>query len=473
MIDLRNVNSILVIGLGITGKSVIKFFRTHFSKIKIYIHDDDINKCKTPIEGEIHSNYFNCKIIPDLVFVSPGLNFDHLLIKKLQKYSCKLINDVEFFLQQVDKNALIIAITGSNGKSTTASLLQNILGQNYGLCGNIGQSPLALINAKLKGYIIEISSAQLMLIQSIHRINIGILTNITPNHLDFHHNMEEYCKVKAKILYANKAFTCANDANITNLLAQMNNTSNITLFSANEILSNGYSMIDSTLYINGNAIVNECYAKNVPSEALLISAAIAHSINFSSKHIIDGIKSFKGLPHRTELIYISSNILCINDSKSTTIAATIFAIKYCKNEYHDRTIILIIGGGDKKKQNFSSLKIHLQGISYVYVTGECKERMYQSITSQDQITDVFTDVLQTNNLNSAYTLQTNGNFAYELQIETSLEEILRKVSSKISKNLKYCILFSPGCESYDQYQNFEHRGQTFRNLCTNILKQNK
>lgn len=310
----------VIIGLGLTGFSVAKYLSAT-KKCKISIIDSRIEPPylarlieKFP-KIAIYIDGFHPEIQrqADYIVLSPGVSSD-FIVKNVE-----IINDLELFAQEKKSKTPVVAITGSNGKSTVATLTAKILeasGLQVGLGGNIGIPALDLLEKECDIYVLELSSFQLEHLKSLNN-HIAVLLNLAADHLDrYDNNIQKYFLTKHRI------FNDCKHALINGLDKNIIAPKNSIDFSA-----------------TGNLPIN--------FSAML---AIANILNIKQDVALKVIANFKGLEHRQELVLEQNNICWVNDSKATNVAATIMALNVFSNN------IILIAGGSAKGEDLSLLK---------------------------------------------------------------------------------------------------------------------
>ncbi|RCL83137.1 MAG: UDP-N-acetylmuramoyl-L-alanine--D-glutamate ligase [Alphaproteobacteria bacterium] len=435
-----------ILGLGLSGKSAIKFFK-NFSKIIIAWDDKEIVR-KSILDK--HVKILDLKLINnfkmlDLLFISPGIMPSHPVIKLAKNNKVQITGDLDIFWQEQSNNKnKVIVITGSNGKSTVTSLIHHLLVSSNKpsyIGGNIGIPVLNLISDKIaNNYVIEASSFQLDLVKTI-KPNISVLTNLSPDHLDWHGSYKKYIRSKEN-LFLNQN---SNDLAIINInndecfkvykkINNRKNKPNIIKISINKKFNN-------TIYIDKEKVYDNLNNKNIfignikdltsliglhNIENILISIAVVIYLGVSHKNIKKHLPTFRGLPHRLELIYKNSKIAFINDSKSTNMVACKVALNCFDN-------IIWIAGGRRKGDELEYLKSNIKSIKAGYFIGE----------SADEFVNYFKN----------YFLSKNSN-----NIKDALSDAIEYSKTL---NLYTAILFSPACSSFDQFENYEERGKKF------------
>ena len=400
MISVKNFKnlSFLVYGLGLTGKSVVKFFKK--KRVK-------------------NLNYILKKV--DFIILSPGVSLKKTSNKKkLLKFENKIITDIDL-LYLSEKKFKSIVVTGTNGKSTTCKILDHVLKKNRIktlLGGNIG-IPILDHNIKKNNFlIIEASSFQLSHSKFISP-DYAMLLNITNDHLDWHGSMNNYKKSKLKIFKLQKK----------NQYALINKRLK-SIFKINKFKS---KLIIPRLnkYLKFKDKIKNPYLKSkINDENMSFIFEISKLLNIKEKSFLKSIDNFEGLPHRYEFFLKKKNCIFINDSKATSFKASKVALENSEN------IFWIVGGLPKKNDLFqlSNLK---KRIIKAYIIGE--------------------------NLNF-FKNQIEGkvNFSITKNLQNSIKCIFQDI--RLFKKKYNIILFSPASASYDQFLNFEKRGETFKKL---------
>ncbi|MGL9718222.1 MAG: UDP-N-acetylmuramoyl-L-alanine--D-glutamate ligase [Wolbachia sp.] len=424
--------SVAVFGLGKTGLSVINALTK--SGARVYAWDDNeeqIANTKTIYKecNFIHPKEYDWHEIRTLI-VSPGVpTKTHWMVKLARSFDCKIKSDIKLLLKAKATNQKVIGVTGTNGKSTTTSLIGHILkssGRKVAIGGNLGV-PVLDLKEDAEIYVIELSSFQLELINEIN-VDIAILLNITPDHIDRHGSMENYIAAKLKLINGSETAVIGCDNEIT---ADVFNK-----FTGNKIpVSVSMPPFSSFQYPDTGGLENGDTKINLVSNAENIAAAYAvcKLLKIDSDTIINGIKSFPGLRHRNEPLGKIKNVSFVNDSKATNAKSSEKAILSYKNIYW-------IVGGRSKEGGIEPLSKHFTRIRKAFLIGESTEAFANVMGNK-------VDCMKCYNLENAFKL------AFEEAIN-SKEEIT--------------ILLSPACSSFDQWKNFEERGEAFCRMFENL-----
>lgn len=377
------------------------------------------------------------------VIKSPGIPETIPLILDLKKKGIPIISEIEFASRYI--NSKIIAITGSNGKTTTTLLLGHILkkaGLNVCVAGNVGDSfALQVANEKHDYYVLELSSFQLDGIVDF-KPDIAIILNITPDHLNrYNQDMELYIQSKLRITknQDNNDYLiyCSDDQNITKYLQQEN--TNLLPFSILKEHQKGACLVDDELNININ---KNPFKMNIQQLALQgkhniynsMAAAISSRILDLSKEVIrESLVDFKNVEHRLERVIKVHGIEFINDSKATNVNSTWYAL-----ESMIKPTIWIVGGVDKGNDYSSLLSLVTKKVKAIICLGE------QIDSIKNAFSEKGVEIYFASNMKEAV------NYSYQLGEKGD------------------AVLLSPACASFDLFENYEHRGVEFKKNVRNL-----
>jgi len=368
----------------------------------------------------------------DVVIKNPGVFPYHPCITKAETLNIPVVNEMEVAFHYLNPKTKIIGVTGSNGKTTTTTLIYEILesaGVNVILGGNIG-TPLSKVAKNTTEdtiLLLEISDHQL---NDLHefKTDISILTNLCPTHLDYHGSYEKYLSVKKKIFnhHTKESIAIINASNsdsinITNDIA----STKVYFNDSNNYLKNGI------IYINNEPIIstNDILLKGIHNyENILAALVLLTKLNIDFKYAKKVLQEFKGVEHRLEYVATINDVVYYNDSKSTNPVATITALKS-----FDANIHLILGGMERS-QDFNDLAPYNNKIKRIYAIGEVRSRIVE--------------------------------FAQNNSIPVFSCETLKLAMENIKENTKPgdTVLLSPASASWDQYAKFEDRGDEFKNI---------
>lgn len=371
----------------------------------------------------------------DYVIKNPGIKYDNPVVVKAKELGIKVINEVEMAYSFLDKSVNIIGVTGSNGKTTTTTLISEFMKNSFDnvyLGGNIG-IPLSnfVRDIKPNSYLVlEISDHQLCDMYNF-KTNVSVLTNITPTHLDFHKSYEVYQMTKKKIF----------NNHTSDDLAVINKDDEVSMKITDDIKSTKvYYGHDKTnlayydeegIYYDGKLVIklDDIILKGKHNYQNIMGAIIAVKKYGVTDEVIQKVlKEFKGVEHRLEYVDTINGVTYYNDSKATNCVSTITAL----NSF-DKPTILLLGGYDRG-HSFHDLDDSMKNVKCVVCFGETKNRIEE--------------------------------FCNDLNIKCYKNDTLKEAMNVVKD---ICtpgdvVLLSPACASWDQYDRFEDRGDEFKNL---------
>lgn len=451
---------VVVIGLSRSGKAVGRLAKK--KKAHVYVSEITNNELIRRRARFLQRQNINVELGKhtqaflkgaDLIVTSPGVKSDAPPLVWAKKNKIQVVSEIEFasWFSKVP----IVAITGSNGKTTVTTLLGQIAkdaGRGVVVCGNIGVpfSEKILKHKSAEFIILEVSSFQLQYIKKFSPY-ISIILNITQNHLDYHHSMKEYKQAKSNILINQKAddFTILNfDDKKVKKFSKTTKAKTLFFSKEKKDLLKYIDKCYGACWLDGKNIftywqdkyqkvvnVDELNLKGMHNiENVMVCVLAVCVLGIKKEKMLKTLKKFKGLEHRCELVRRKRGIAFINDSKSTTVDATAKALSI----FEDHSVILIAGGRDKES-DFSLLKsVAKKKISLLVLIGEAKYKIRNSLTD-NAIKCVF-----------ANTLKQAVQLAYK------------------NADANTTILFSPMCSSFDMFDNFEHRGKVFKSIVRSI-----
>lgn len=436
---------VLVIGLARSGMAAIKVLKKlgaevtlSESKKKEEIKEIDfLNENDVEIVGQdmaVFERDF------DLVIKNPGVPYRSLMIRRLHERNIPVITEIEL-AYQVAKPQHYIAITGTNGKTTTSTLTYEILRRAFPgkahLCGNIGIPLCEIImeNGLMEegGHYIalEISNFQLVNIDKF-RPEVATIINLTPDHIDFMGSLDNYYKSKTEVyrnMADNDVFLLNADDSVVKEYTDrypvkcIKESFSTDSDNADCIAKDGYIEIKGKKIIPLDAIkiVGKHNLQNV-----MIAVSAAKAIGISNEVILDAVSSFKGVEHRIEFVRELNGVKYYNDSKGTNTDATITALKA-----FDRGVILLVGGFEKGLP-MDEMKKHLGCVKKIIGFGACGPRLVHDLVGEDGI------------------------------IVSTLDEAVAE-ANKIAESGD-TVLLSPTTSSFDQYTCFEERGDHFKKI---------
>lgn len=439
-----------VFGLGRTGKATLDCLQSNGAVCVAF--DDDEATCQLFKEQGytiLPYDRWDWTRIAELI-LSPGIPDHypkaHPVAELAKHHKVPIITDIDL-LMRAHLDAMMIGITGTNGKSTTTALLGYCLaqaGEKPVVAGNIGTSPLASVWAGSSLYgVLELSSFQLERMRH-NRLNAAILLNITPDHMDRHATFEDYVKAKSRIFDSSdlKVAVIGVDEDVMQTLYQelQNKPIDVIPISVKKALSNGIYVEDGYLVDHywgyGRVIdLDRCtFLKGMHNAQNMAACyALAKYIGIDTDVIIGAFQSFRGLPHRSEWVGRVRNVDFINDSKATNVESACKALSSYDNIYW-------IVGGKYKGEPLEPLEPYLGQVKRIYAIG-----------SSGPVFNAFFK-----NKKSIHLCET-------------LDQALNAAVFDAQKSSESAvILLSPACASFDQFKNFEHRGDVFKALCQAI-----
>ena len=425
----------LILGMGLTGLSVARFFSSN--NIAYRIADSRLSppmhgKCKKEnLLSDCRLGDWKESLLDSVteIIISPGIAETEAIVGWARLQKIPVISDIELFGRYA--KASIIGITGSNGKSTVTQLLGEMAigsGKNAVICGNIGKPVMESLSDEAELYVVELSSYQLDYTNNLNLLT-GVVTNITPDHLDRYPNYDvyiasklnlyQYCQysvinldeslvqgIKGDSCYAIEGVAQSCDFNAKK------DGGVYKIYQGKDIL-----MTSDDLMVLGRHNV----------ENVLAALTLGRQAGLSVQEMIQVAKSFTGLPHRLEWVINLNGVDYYNDSKSTSAISTITAIEALSDRYKS---IVLIAGGIAKKEDYSKLfQLISEKIDAVILIGESATLFSQQIN------------------------------VCPVSIVESMKQAV--ISSKaIAK--EGAILFSPGCASFDMFVDFNERGEVFK-----------
>ena len=433
----------LILGMGLTGLSVARFFSSN--NIAYRIGDSRLSPpmqdicIKENLLSDCHLGEWKESLLDNIteIIISPGIAETESIVGWARLQKIPVISDIELFGRYT--KAPIVGITGSNGKSTVTQLLGEMSigsGKNAVICGNIGKPVMESLSDEAELYVVELSSYQLDYTNSLNLLT-GVVTNITPDHLDRYPdydiyiasklNLYEYCQYS--VVNLNEPLVKGVEGDSSYAIEEVTQSCE---FSAKKVGSvyTLYQGEDILMTSNDLMVVGRHNVENV-----LAALTLGHQVGLSVEEMIQVAKSFTGLPHRLEWVANLSGVDYFNNSKSTNAISTITAIEALSDRYKS---IVLIAGGIAKKEDYSKLfQLISEKINAVILIGESATLFSQQI---------------------------NG---CPVSIVESMKQAV--ISSKaIAK--EGAILLSPGCASFDMFVDFNERGEVFKR---HVLEDNK
>ncbi len=430
------------VGTALLGKAKgYDVFVSDKGKIKEKYKDVLLNS-EIEFEDELHTE---SKILnADIIMKSPGIPDKVELVKQIRKAGIKVVSEIEF--AATFTNATLVAITGSNGKTTTATLTHHILKQELdtGLAGNIGDSfAKQILEEDHDNYVLEISSFQL---DDIHdfKPKIAILTNITPDHLDrYDYKFENYIASKFRIVEnqtdEDYFIYDADDEVISEWLENHSIQAKALPFSLTKVIDQGAYLDNNKIIItiDNNQIImptdNLALEGKHNIKNAMAASTVAHLLKIRKQTIRDSLENFQGVEHRLEYVLKINKVQYINDSKATNVNATYYAL-----ETMDAPTVWIVGGVDKGNNYKELFPFINEKVKAIICLGVDNEKLFEAF----------------------------GNMV-DVIIETQYMSEAVKIAYKVSEAGDN-VLLSPACASFDLFENYEDRGRQFKNAVRNL-----
>ena len=436
------MKTVLILGGGESGIGSALLAKTHAYDVfvsdmgKISSRNQEIlNKSLIKFEEESHNIAKTLKL--DLIIKSPGISDESDIIKFFNSYSCKIISEIEFAYNYCKSD--IICITGSNGKTTTATLTHKIISEADFTCsisGNIGNSFSSVCENEVDYSIVEISSFQLDGIDSF-KPHIAVLTAITPDHLDRYKNFDSYVESKFRITknQTDKDYLIYDaDCSIINNYIKSNKIkSRLLPYTLKKKVHMGayYSKNEINIITDKNKI-------NMPTENFLVkgnhniknamaAATVANLLKIRKDTIRKSLEHFQGVEHRLENVLTINKVKYINDSKATNVNATYYAL-----ESMESPTVWIVGGIDKGNDYSELTKVVGKRVKAIICLGLNNIKIMNHF--ENQVEYIVDTKSMEEAVNAAYKISSSGD----------------------------SVLLSPACASFDLFDDFEDRGRQFK-----------
>lgn len=431
---------VLVIGAGKSGVAAANFLAARGTSVVISdARKEELLPLAADLDPRIRKSFGEeQRGLPDgieLVVLSPGVPPDVPLVVEARNRAIPVISEIELASREL--SGTVIAITGSNGKSTTTALTGEILraaGREPIVAGNIGLPLIGAVESGAHDYVIELSSFQLEAVDTF-RADIALLLNITPDHMDRYATVDDYAAAKYRVFRNQKS----SDVAIVNAddprTADPDTPAKVRRFSTARVMDEGAFLEGGDLVLSV-----EGRREQISRDALLIPGAAnvenglaswlaADAAGVGREAVEHAFRSFRGLPHRMVVVRELDGVRYINDSKGTNVDATIKSLEGLE----DGRVFIILGGKDKNGEFERMRDLVARKARAVLTIGSAAER----------ISEAFGD-------------------AAELIHARTMDEAIRYANEHATSG--DTVLLSPACASFDQYENFEHRGRHFEEL---------
>jgi UDP-N-acetylmuramoylalanine--D-glutamate ligase len=444
--------SVLVVGLGKSGVASALFLQDHGARVTVSdSKQEDQLRGEIPIlldrgitveSGGHGERTFRQQ---DLIVISPGVPVNAPVLEPARKLGIPIIGEVELAARHL--RGELIAITGSNGKTTTTALAGDVVaasGRKTLVGGNIGTPAISLIGESTEETytVLEISSFQLETIEQFHA-KIAVVLNVTPDHLDRHGTFEAYWQAKRRIFenQTNEDFAVLNADDVESARMAGNLKAQVRRFSRRKEVEAGSFVRSEKIFYRDPSGEREIMAlaemqlkgaHNV--ENVLAAVTIGSILGIAPQKIRDAVRNFKAVEHRLEFVANIHGVDYYNDSKATNVDATIKAL-----ESFPRNIHVILGGKDKGS-DYTVLKPLLEErVKRVYTIGAAAEKIESHIAG-----------------------------AAEIVRAATIDNAVRKAAENAVAG--DVVVFAPACASFDQFASYEHRGKVFKDLVQQLAK---
>jgi len=437
---------VLVLGLGETGVSTLRWLNTQGARLsvadtRINAPGLDVLKAELP-QVEIHLGAFNADVFSDaeLIIASPGVPLSEPEIQAAIKRGISVVGDVELFAQYRPASAKVIAITGANGKTTVTTLVGEMCkaaGLKTIVAGNIGLPVLDTLSMETPDvYVLELSSFQLETTSTL-QIDAATMLNLSEDHMDRYASFQDYAIAKARIFY-NAAIQVLNRDDAWSMMMARPKLAQVT-FGLSDVTEDGaYGLQqvdgDTWLCVGEKELINISDLKIVGlhnAANALAAVALCRAIGVDYPPIIQTLYNFKGLPHRVEWVANISDVDYYDDSKGTNVGATCAAIAGLYKDGFPQKIVLI-AGGEGKGQDFSPL-----------ATAVTENTRAVVLIGRDAA------------LIEAAMLNTHVPLYHALDLPEAVN-IAKKLAQAGD-----AVLLSPACASFDMFKNYVHRAEVF------------
>lgn len=452
----------LVAGLGQTGYATAGYLQR--KKIPFVVFDTrrhverltDFSAAFPLVE--VYLGDFPSSLYPKItqIIASPGLSLEEPFLEQAKRHGIPIIGDIELFARDVTEkscnkaeasiSASIIAITGTNGKSTVTTMvgeMAKVAGKRVAVAGNIGLPILDLLAKDTDDYelwVLELSSFQLDLTMSLAPIAATVL-NITPDHLDRHHDMAGYTKAKQRVFH-NAQYCLYNRQDPLTKPQEFAKDAAVASFGLDAPKKGewGLKTNQETTYIAyGDELIFPVHALKIQGQHnwlnALAATALAHRAGIATPVICNVLETFSGLEHRCQTVRKLNDVIWINDSKGTNVGASISAIEGLGSTIKGK--IILIAGGLGKGADFSPLATLKHYIKNIILIGKDAPIIKQDLANKIPMQD-------------ANSLEEAVRFAYEAAKSGDV------------------VLLSPACASMDMFKDYIHRGQCFVELVTKL-----
>lgn len=437
-VGLGSAARVAVIGLGKTGVSALRFLhRQGIACLAMDTRDQPPGLTAAQalsgvpvICGELHADWLTWATH---LLVSPGIGLERPEIRAALEHGVALISDIDLFADQV--RAPVVGVTGSNGKSTVTTLVAEMAkaaGLKVGAGGNLGTPALDLLADDCQLYVLELSSFQLERTRRL-RPEAGVVLNVSPDHLDRHPDLESYAAIKGRLLtWSRFKLVNGDDPEVTRLASTLPGPR--FRFSLTDPTAD-YGLLrhrnQDWLTCRGKRILPVAEVKLTGRHNLanaLAALALAEAVGIPLADAVSVLRQFEGLPHRMQTVAEIDGVVWINDSKGTNVGATMAAVSGLSGP------VILLAGGDGKGADFSVLRPAVVGkVRAAVVYGRDRNRLAEALAE-------VTEIRVVEDLPKAVT-------------------VARQIAQRGD-----VVLLSPACASFDQFENYQARGDCFTQL---------
>ena len=436
-----------VVGIGVSNIPLIKFLVKLGAEVTAFDKKDEealgsiVPEFKSQgVKFELGEGYLDRLTGFDVIFKTPSMRIDCDALVRASKEGTYITSEMEEFVKYC--KGKVYAVTGSDGKTTTTTIISKLLmeeGFKTWVGGNIGTPLFAQIEEIEKDHmvVLELSSFQLMTMKE--EIDVAVCTNLAPNHLDMHKDMQEYIDSKKNIfLYqTSKDILVVNRENDITYGFEKEAKGEVREFSSKRVIENGAYYQDGTLYLEGKEVCkkDDIVIKGMHNVENYLAAFAATKDDVSVKSMKDVAETFSGVEHRCELVREIDGVKYYNDSIASSPTRTLAGLRA-----FDKKVIIIVGGYDK---HIPFEPVAKEGYPYI------KELILMGDT-KDKIKEVFDK------------LQEEKGVKVNMHIVNSLEEAVNKAKElAVSGDV---VTLSPACASFDMFPNFMARGEAFKDI---------
>lgn len=438
----------LVVGLGVTGLSCARFLARQ--GVPVAVNDsrdqppglDALEQCCPDLAiftGRFDEQAFEAA---ERIVLSPGVSLKEPIIQQAIARGVEIIGDIDLFLQHAE--APIIAITGSNGKSTVTTLVGDMAqaaGVRVAVGGNLGTPVLELLDSNVELYVLELSSFQLELVHQL-RAAAAVVLNISADHMDRYDSIDDYAAAKA-VVYENASVSIVNlDDESAASLASSSRPVGFTLSTPPSKTDYGICGIENEQWLCRGAEkllpVSELRVAGRHNHANVLAAlALGEAVGLVLEPMLEAVRQFNGLVHRTQYVVERDGVRWYNDSKGTNIGACIAALDGLQSVGSGRTIL--IAGGDCKGADFTELRDTISNYVRTLILIGRDAPMIESVVGD----------------------------AVSIVHATDMDDAVAKAASCASPGDR--VVLSPACASFDMFDNYQHRGVVFMRAVQRLL----